>query len=107
MPSKSLSVIGFLMADPDPVGNWKLSGLKVDYLHITRMNATTDPADASWGTSLANGGDGSWSVYLDDAYGVGIRVPVSSIPGGVLFQRFENGPFKNFALFFSKTEKKV
>ena len=60
------------MADPDPVGNWKLSGLKVDYIHITREAAT---------------------VALSDAYGFGITIPVSEIPEGVVFQRFTNGPF--------------
>ena len=54
-----LSAFCFLMADPDPVGNWKLSGLKVDYIHITREAAT---------------------VALSDAYGFGITIPVSQIP---------------------------
>jgi hypothetical protein len=67
-----LSAFCFLMADPDPVGNWKLSGLKVDYIHITREAAT---------------------VALSDAYGFGITVPVSEIPEGIVFQRFTNGPF--------------
>ena len=68
----TLSAFCFLMADPDPVGNWKLSGLKVDYLHITREDAT---------------------VALTDAYGFGLEVPVLEIPAGILFQRFTNGPF--------------
>ena len=39
----TLSVVGCLLyADPNPIGNWKLSGLKVDYLHIARE--TTDIA---------------------------------------------------------------
>ena len=63
----TMSVMCFLMADPNPVGNWKLSGLKVDYLHITRENA---------------------EVILTDAYNFGIAVPVQTIPEGVLFQRF-------------------
>ena len=67
-----ISAVGFLLADPSPVGNWKLSGLKVDYLHITREAA---------------------DVVLADAYGFGITVPVASIPKGVVFQRFTNGPF--------------
>jgi len=67
-----ISAVGFLLADPSPVGNWKLSGLKVDYLHITREAA---------------------EVVLEDAYGFGITVPVATIPEGVVFQRFTNGPF--------------
>ena len=60
------------MADPDPVGNWKLSGLKVDYMHLTREHAT---------------------VALTDVYDFGVYVPVMEIPAGVMFQRFTNGPF--------------
>ena len=67
-----ISACCFLMADPSPVGNWKLSGLKVDYMHLTREEAT---------------------VALSDAYGYGVTVPVSVIPAGVMFQRFTNGPF--------------
>ena len=68
----TLSAMCFLMADPSPEGNWKLSGLAVDYLHISREEAV---------------------VALDDAYGFGISVPVQVIPSGVLFQRLTNGPF--------------
>jgi len=68
----TLSAMCFLMADPSPEGNWKLSGLAVDYLHISREEAV---------------------VTLDDAYGFGISVPVQVIPSGVLFQRLTNGPF--------------
>ena len=33
----TMAAMSFLMADtPDPKGNWKLSGLSVDYLHIAR-----------------------------------------------------------------------
>ena len=68
-----ISALSFLLADPSPVGNWKLSGLKVDYMHITRENA---------------------EVVLTDAYGGQfVTVPVQTIPEGVLFQRFVNGPF--------------
>ena len=66
-----LSVFCFLIAD-SPVGNWKLSGLKVDYLNIARMTRT---------------------VALQDAYGVGVNVPVSEVPGGAVFYRLTNGPF--------------
>ena len=67
-----ISACCFLMADPDPVGNWKLSGLKVDYMHLTREHAT---------------------VALTDVYDFGVYVPVMEIPAGVMFQRFTNGPF--------------
>ena len=46
----TLSVIGCLFAD-SPVGNWKLSGLAVDYLHITREEATVALQDAYWQAS--------------------------------------------------------
>ena len=70
----TLSAIGcFLFADaPDVAGNWKLSGLKVEYLHVARETV---------------------SVNLEDSYGVGVVVPVSSVPAGALFQQFTNGPF--------------
>ena len=70
----TLSAIGcFLFADaPDVAGNWKLSGLKVEYLHVARETV---------------------SVNLEDSYGVGVVVPVSSVPAGGLFQQFTNGPF--------------
>ena len=74
----TLSVIGCLFAD-SPVGNWKLSGLAVDYLHITREEATVALQDAYW---QASGLDAPMVV-----------VPVSVIPSGVLYQRFTNGPF--------------
>jgi hypothetical protein len=67
----TLSVFCLLSAD-SPVGNWKLSGLKVDYINIARMTR---------------------SVSLQDAYGVGVNVPVSSVPGGAVFYRLTNGPF--------------
>jgi len=69
----TLSAIGcLLLADPNVVGNWKLSGLKVDYLHVARETVSVD---------------------LVDTYGSGISIPVSSVPAGGLFQRFTNGPF--------------
>jgi len=66
-----LSVFCFLTAD-SPVGNWKLSGLKVDYINIARLDRSVD---------------------LKDAYGVGVTVPVSAVPGGAVFYRITNGPF--------------
>ena len=74
----TLSVIGCLFAD-SPVGNWKLSGLAVDYLHITREDAQVNLTDAYW---QAGGMDAPMVV-----------VPISMIPKGVLYQRFTNGPF--------------
>ena len=69
----TLSAIGcLLLADPDVTGNWKLSGLKVDYIHISRETVP---------------------VVLHDSYGSGIVVPVSEVPEGAIFQRFTNGPF--------------
>jgi hypothetical protein len=74
----TLSVIGCLFAD-NPVGNWKLSGLAVDYIHITRENAQVNLQDAYW---QASGLDAPMVV-----------VPVLDIPSGVVYQRFTNGPF--------------
>ena len=69
----TLSVVGCLLyADPNPIGNWKLSGLKVDYLHIARE--TTD-------------------IALNDIYGAGVQVVVATVPAGAVYARFTNGPF--------------
>ena len=69
----TLSVIGCLLyADPSPIGNWKLSGLKVDYLHIARE--TTE-------------------IALNDIYGANVRVVVATVPAGAVYARFTNGPF--------------
>ena len=74
----TLTAIGCLLAD-SPVGNWKLSGLAVDYLHITRENAVVNLTDSYW---QASGLDGPM-----------VTVPVMNIPSGAVFQRFTNGPF--------------
>ena len=72
-----LSVVGCLAAQENPVGNWKLSGLKVDYLHLTRGDAAVNLTDAYW-----------------QAAGMAapmVTVPVSFIPSGVVYARFTNG----------------
>ena len=70
----TLSVMCFLLADPSPVGYWKLSGLKVDYMHISRGNTATP-------------------IVLTDIYGAGVAIQVSEVPAGVMYNRFTNGPF--------------
>ena len=71
-----ISTMAIMFAD-SPVGNWKLSGLRVDYYDIARSDAT---------------------VVLNDAYGFGIAVPVATIPAGLLFNVTVNGPFTDAAL---------
>jgi len=74
-----LSVVGCLLAQDSPVGNWKLSGLKVDYLHVTREDADVFLTDSYW-----------------QSFGMAtpmVQVPVMDIPNGVVYQRFTNGPF--------------
>ena len=66
--------MGAIMFGDSPVGNWKLSGLQVDYHDIARQEA---------------------AVVLTDAYGFGISVPVAVIPAGLLFNVTVNGPFTN------------
>ena len=73
-----LSVVGCLLAD-SPVGNWKLSGLAVDYLHLTRENAIVNLTDTYWEAS--------------GLPGPMVTVPVMDIPNGAVYQRFTNGPF--------------
>ena len=72
-----ISAISFMFAQDDPVGNWKLSGLRVDYMDIARQDA---------------------AIVLNDAYGFGISVPVAALPAGYLFNYLINGPFNNAAL---------
>ena len=74
-----ISMAGIMFAD-SPVGNWKLSGLRVDYFDIARADAT---------------------VFLTDSYGFGITVPVADIPAGALFNTIINGPFTDTALQFA------
>ena len=71
-----ISMSAIIFAD-SPVGNWKLSGLRVDYFDIARSNA---------------------AVVLSDAYGFGIVVPVAQIPAELLFNQTINGPFTDAAL---------
>ena len=60
----TLSIIGYLFAQPSPEGNWKLSGLEVDYIHIAREDV---------------------SVQVCDTYGQGFCVEVAAIPTGVYY----------------------
>ena len=66
-----ISMAAIMFAD-SPVGNWKLSGLRVDYFDIAREEVT---------------------VVVSDAYGFGITVPIATIPSGLLFNQTINGPF--------------
>ena len=71
-----ISTMAIMFAD-SPVGNWKLSGLRVDYFDIARADAT---------------------FLLNDAYGFGIAVPVANVPAGLLFNHTINGPFTDAQL---------
>ena len=63
-----------------PEGQWKLSGLRVDYFDIAREDG---------------------SLVVQDAYGFGISVPVASFPAGALFNVTVNGPFTNQTLGYA------
>ena len=71
-----ISVVTMMFAD-SPIGNWKLSGLRVDYFDIARADGM---------------------VAVVDAYGFGITVPLAAIPAGALFNTTINGPFTNATL---------
>jgi hypothetical protein len=71
-----ISVVTMMFAD-SPIGNWKLSGLRVDYFDIARADGM---------------------VQVVDAYGFGITVPLAAIPAGALFNTTINGPFTNATL---------
>jgi len=69
-------VFSMMFAD-SAVGNWKLSGLRVDYYDIARADA---------------------AVVVTDAYGFGLALPLASIPAGALFNHTPNGPFTDAML---------
>ena len=74
-----LSTMAIMFAD-SPVGNWKLSGLRVDYYDIARA-----PVD----------------FVVTDVYGAGIALTVAQVPAGALFNHTPNGPFNNAALDYA------
>ena len=69
-------VFSMMFAD-SAVGNWKLSGLRVDYYDIARADA---------------------SVIVTDAYGFGLGLSLAEIPAGLLFNHTPNGPFTDAML---------
>ena len=71
-----ISMATIVFAD-SPVGNWKLSGLRVDYFDIARAPA---------------------QLVLTDAYGFGISTSIADIPAGALFNVTVNGPFTDAVL---------
>jgi len=71
-----IPMMAIMFAD-SPIGNWKLSGLRVDYFDIAREDVT---------------------VVVSDSYGFGIVVPVAAIPTGALFNQTINGPFTDAVL---------
>ncbi len=73
-----IASISCIFADPmSPVGEWKLTGLRVDYMDIARDSA---------------------SVIVSDAYGLGISTSLGEIVPGSLFNTTVNGPFTNATL---------
>ena len=89
-------LMSFLLStEPDPRGNWKLSGLSVDYLHIARETTpfylTVDYPELA-GTSFATDSD------CGEAGSTSICVHLQDIPAGVMFNRLTNGPFTDAGL---------
>jgi hypothetical protein len=70
----TLSAFCILFADisDDLVGQWKLSGLKVDYLHIARETVP---------------------VTVKAEVNPAIEITLQTIPAGALYNVFQNGPF--------------
>ena len=69
-------VFSMMFAD-SAVGNWKLSGLRVDYYDIARADA---------------------SVIVTDVYGFGLGLSLAEIPAGLMFNHTPNGPFTDAML---------
>ena len=92
----TIAAMSFVFSQaPDPKGNWKLSGLSVDYLHIARETTsfylTVDYPELA-GTSFASSSD----CGEDDSQSICIHL--QDIPAGVMFNRLTNGPFTNTGL---------
>ena len=89
-------LMSFLLStEPDPRGNWKLSGLSVDYLHIARETTSfylTVDYPSLAGTSFASSSD----CHSDAP--TSICVELLEIPAGVMFNRLTNGPFTDAGL---------
>ena len=70
----TLSAFCILFADisDDLVGQWKLSGLKVDYLHVARETVP---------------------VTVKAEVNPAIEITLQTIPAGALYNVFQNGPF--------------
>ena len=86
----TITAMSFVFSQaPDPKGNWKLSGLAVDYLHITReatsFYLTVDYPELA-GTSFATSSD----CGEDDSESICIHL--QDIPAGVMFNRLTSGP---------------
>ena len=77
-----MSAISFMFAD-EAVGNWKLTGLTVDYYDIARPHPDNP--------------DGV-PFTLKDSYGYGIAVDVATVPSGLVFNNTLRGPWGDAAL---------
>ena len=77
-----ISIVSCMFAD-SAVGNWKLSGLTVDYFDIVRPHP-----DYPEGVPF----------LLNDAYGFGVSVPVAVLPAGLMFNYTARGPWGDAAL---------
>jgi len=77
-----ISMVSCMFAD-SAVGNWKLSGLTVDYFDIVRPHP-----DYPEGVPF----------LLNDAYGFGVSVPVAVLPAGLMFNHTPRGPWGDAAL---------
>ncbi|MAZ61418.1 MAG: hypothetical protein CMG50_04505, partial [Candidatus Marinimicrobia bacterium] len=107
---------------PDPKGNWKLSGLSVDYLHIARettpflltvdypgtgtaFSSSSDCAIRVTNPGCAEEGATEACIPTDDTGTLVVNPNPTSIcfhlldiPSGVMFNRLTNGPFTNTGL---------
>jgi len=98
-------MMSFLLSEPDPRGNWKLSGLSVDYLHIARETTPfyltvdypelSETAFATSSDCAVRNADGEW---VDNPNKQSICVHLQDVPAGVMFNRLTNGPFTNQGL---------
>jgi len=82
-----------LLVAQDIAGTYRATGQRVEYQFYTRPNVEGSTTYDQSGTVLDDGtSDGSTTLSIHDAYGLGVNVPIANIPVGYNFAEIVNGP---------------
>jgi len=76
-----------LLVAQDIAGTYRATGQRVEYQFYTRPNV---PGSTTFDAS--GEADGSTTLSIHDAYGLGVTVPIANIPVGYNFAEIINGP---------------